>query len=200
MHLELRQRWFQAGLLIILSALAAGCIHLAPQPYLGQREEARALGKIFKTLTPAAREEVVKEQKIARELRVTLDEVATMPAPGFTERFNYYVEQLTALQRQRRELQQALSSRQWHSRMVLAVQQGAVEQLQQDLTRNQKWIELAEGVRLRMELGRVGGYPELVTLSHQLDIFLAARSDLDPFADRIRALQDAFRLTETDFD
>jgi hypothetical protein len=82
--------------------------------------------------------------------------------------------------------------------MVAAVQQGGVRQLQQDLERDQKWLELAEGVRLRVELGRKEDFPELTQLGHQLDIFLAAKSDLDPFANRLRALQEAFGLSEMD--
>jgi len=196
----MRISWFRVLLLFVLSALSSGCIHFAPLPYTGQREEARALGKLFKALTPEAREVVMKEHKAARELRITLDELGTLAQPEFTKRFSSYSEQLSAIQSKRRELHQALAQRQWSSPMVIAVQQGGVQQLQQDLARNQKWIELAEGVRLRVELGRKKDFPELTMLSHQLDIFLAAKSDLDPFADRIRALQEAFRLSETDFD
>lgn len=200
MRLEMQYHWLRVLLLVVLSALASGCIHLAPLPYGGQRGEARELAQIFKALTPEAQAEVAKEHKVARELRITLDEVGKLPPPEFTKQFNFYSEQLLAIQSKRRELQQALNNRQWHSPMVRAVQQGAVEQLQQDLARTQKWLELVEGVRLRTELGRAGDFPELTTLSHQLDIFLAAKNNLDPFANRIRALQDAFRLSETDSD
>lgn len=185
-------------LLVVLSALSSGCIHFAPLPYGGQRDEARALGKIFKALTPGAQEEVVKEHKVARELRITLDELAKLSRPEFTQRFNGYAEQLSAIQNKRRELQQALGSRQWASPMVLAVQQGGAKQMQQDIVRTQKWLELAEGVRLRVELGREGDFPELTQLSHQLDIFLASESDLYPFGNRIRALQEAFGLSDLD--
>ena len=84
--------------------------------------------------------------------------------------------------------------------MVLAIQQGAVQQLHQEMARSQKWIELAEGVRLRVKLGRKKDFPELNMLSHQLDVFLAANSDLSPFGNRVEALREAFRLSETDFD
>lgn len=188
------------ALLIILGALSSGCIHFTPMPYTGQRAEARALGKIFKALTPEVREEIVKEQQAARELRITLDELGKLSQPEFTARFNAYSEKLIAIQIKRRELQQVLSQRQWSSPMVLAIQQGGVQQLQQDLARNQKWIELAEGVRLRVELGRKEGFPELTMLSYQLDLFLATKSDLDPFANRLQALREAFRLSEMDFD
>ena len=82
--------------------------------------------------------------------------------------------------------------------MVQVMQQGAVQQLKVDLARTQRWIERAEGVRLRVELGRTEGFPELSMLSHQLDIFLEGRVDLDPFQGRIQALQDAFRLKSQD--
>lgn len=199
MHLKLRHRWVRLMLLVTLSALFSGCIHFAPLPYTGQRDEARALGKIFKAITPEAQDAVMKEHKVARELRITLDELRALSQAEFTKRFNSYAEQLLAIQNKRREQQQALGSRQWNSPMVRAVQQGGVQQLQQDMARNQKWIELAEGVRLRVELGREKDFPELLQLSHQLDIFLAGKSDLDPFADRVKALQEAFGLSEAEF-
>jgi len=200
MPFKIRLGRFRVALLIILGALSSGCIHITPMPYTGQRAEARALGKIFKALTPEVREEIVKEQQAARELRITLDELGKLSQPEFTSRFNAYSEKLIAIQIKRRELQQVLSQRQWSSPMVQAIQQGGVQQLQQDLARNQKWIELAEGVRLRVELGRKEGFPELTMLSYQLDLFLATKSDLDPFANRLQALREAFRLSEMDFD
>lgn len=188
-------------MLVVLSVLfSCGCIHLAPMPYGSQRDEARAFGKILKALSPQAHEEVVKEHKVARELRITLDELSQLSEQQFTERFNSYSEQLVSIKNKRYELQQVLASRHWDSRMVLAIQQGAVQQLRQDLARNQKWLELSEGVRLRAELGRKKDFPELTTLSQQLDIFLSATTELDPFVTRIRALQEAFRLNETDFE
>lgn len=200
MRLQIRLSWFQPVLLIALSALSSGCIHFAPMPYAGQRDESRALGKIFKTLTPQAQEMVVNEHKVARELRITLAELGKLSQADFTDQFNSYTEELVALQSKRRQLQQALSSRQWDSPMVRAVQQGAIKQLMQDGERNQKWIELADGVRLRVKLGRDKDFPELTMLSHQLDVFLSARNNLDPFADRLQALKEAFGLSEADFD
>ena len=198
MRIEVPHRWFQLLLLVVLSVLFAGCIHLAPLPYAGQREEARGLGKTLHALTPEAQAEVLKEHKVAQELRIMLDELAKLSKPEFTKRFISYAEQFRAIQKKRRELVQALGSRQWSSPMVRAVQQAAIEHLQQDVERTQKWLELAEGVRVRVELGREEGFPELTMLSHQLDIFLAAKSDIDPFANRMHALEEAFSLSETD--
>lgn len=200
MRLKIQLCRFRLTLLIAISALCSGCIHLAPMPYAGQRDEARALGKIFKTLGQQAQEMVVSEHKVARELRIMLAELGKLSQQDFNDRFNSYSEDLAGLQSKRRQLQQVLSSRQWNSPMVQAVQQGAIKQLLQDGERNQKWIELADGVRLRVKLGRDKDFPELTMLSHQLDIFLAARNNLDPFADRLQALKEAFGLSEADFD
>ena len=200
MRLKLRHPWFRLAPLVVWSALAAGCLHPAPAPYWGQRDEALALGRIFKALAPEAQDEAMREQKVAQELRITLDELAKLSRPQFTKRFNSYTEQLLAIKKKRHDLQQALESSPWNSPMVAAVQEGGVRQLQQDMERNQKWLELAEGVRLRVELGRDKDFPELTELSHQLDIFLATRTDLDSFANRLQALKEAFGLSETDFD
>ena len=199
MRIEVSHRWFQLLLLVVLSLLFSGCVHLAPLPYAKQREEARALGKILRALSPEARAEVTKEHRMAQELRITLDELAKLAKPDFISRFDSFSEQLRAIQKKRGELVRALGSRQWSSPMVQAVQHSAVEHLQQDMERIEKWMELEVGVRMRVELGREEAFPELTMLDHQLDIFLAAKSDLDPFANRLRALQEAFSLSETDF-
>ena len=198
MRIEVPHQWFQFLLLVVLSVFFSGCIHLAPLPYGGQREEARALGKILHTLTPEAQTEVLSEHKVAQELRITLDELAILTKPDFSKRFSSYADEFRAIQKKRGELVQALGSRHWSSPMVQAVQQTAVEHLQQDMERIEKWLELEEGVRVRVELGRQEDFPELTMLEHQLEIFLAAKSDIDPFAIRIRALREAFSLSATD--
>jgi hypothetical protein len=199
MRLEMRQLWFRWAPMVVCGMLAAGCFHPAPAPYWGQRDEALALGRILKALTPEAQDEVMREQKVARELRITLDELAKLSRPEFTKRFNSYAEQLLAIKQKRHELQQVLDSSQWNSPMVAAVQEGGVRQLQRDMERNQKWLELAEGVRFRVELGRAKDFPELAELSHQLDIFLATRTDLDSFANRLQILKETFGLSEQEF-
>ena len=188
MHIEVPHRWFQLLPLVVLSLLFSACVHLAPLPYAKQREEARSLGKILRALTPEARVEVTKEHRTAQELRITLDELAKLAKPDFISRFDSFSEQLRAIRKKRGELVQALGGQQWSSPMVGAVQQGAVEHLQSDMERDQKWLELAEGVRLRVELGREEDFPELTMLRQQLDIFLAAKSEPEPFGNRIKSV------------
>jgi hypothetical protein len=200
MRLEIQQRWFRWAPLVVCSMLAAGCFHPAPMPYGAQRDEAQALGRTLKALTPEVVEEVMKEHKVARELRITLDELAKLSRSEFTKRFNSYAEQLFAIKKKRQEMQHILDSSQWNSPLVAAIKEGGVWQLQRDIERNQKWLELADGVRLRVELGRKQDFPELAELSGQLGIFLAIQTDLNPFAKRLQVLKDAFDLSETDFD
>lgn len=185
-------------LLISVSLLASGCIHLAPKPYGAQREEAKLLAKQLRQLSAAARQVNVMEHQLARELRVVLDELGKLAEGDFQRRFSAFSNELISIQTQRRDLIVKLDGRNWESAMVQVMQQGAVQQLKVDLARTQRWIERAEGVRLRVELGRTEGFPELSMLSHQLDIFLEGRVDLDPFQGRIQALQDAFRLKSQD--
>lgn len=185
-------------LLISVSLLASGCIHLAPKPYGAQREEAKLLAKQLRQLSAAARQVNVTEHQLARELRVVLDELGKLAEGDFQRRFSAFSNELISIQTQRQDLIVKLDGRNWESAMVQVMQQGAVQQLKVDLARTQRWIERAEGVRLRVELGRTEGFPELSMLSHQLDIFLEGRVDLDPFHGRIQALQDAFRLKSQD--
>ena len=185
-------------LIISVSLLASGCIHLAPKPYGAQREEAKLLAKQLRQLSAAARQVNVMEHQLARELRVVLDELGKLAEGDFQRRFSAFSNELISIQTQRRDLIVKLDGRNWESAMVQVMQQGAVQQLKVDLARTQRWIERAEGVRLRVELGRTEGFPELSMLSHQLDIFLEGRVDLDPFQGRIQALQDAFRLKSQD--
>lgn len=185
-------------LLISVSLLASGCIHLAPKPYGTQREEAKLLAKQLRQLNSTARQAILMEHQLARELRVVLDELGKLAKNDFEGRFSAFSSGLISIQTQRRDLLVQFDGRNWESAMVQVMQQGVVQQLKVDMTRTQRWIELAEGVRLRVELGRTEGFPELSMLSHQLDIFLEGRADLDPFQGRIQALQDAFRLKSQD--
>ncbi len=196
--MSLTTRWSLFSLLLI-GVLAGGCVHLVPMPYGSQREEAKALGKQLKSLTPEARNVALSEHKLARELRVVLDELAKLPLDDFRKRFESYTNDLVKIQAKRREILASLEGRHWNSPMVLAVHEGAVEQLRSDMSRTQRLIELTEGVRLRVELGRTEGFPELAMVSHRLDIFLASKTDLEPFSARLEALREAFNLQESDF-
>jgi hypothetical protein len=169
-------------------------------PYGSQREEAKALARQLRELNSATRKLTIGELKLAQEMRVVLDELAKLPPADFQRRFQAFASELVSTRKQREELLATFVGRQWQTPMVLAVQQGAMQQLKIELARTQRWIELTEGVRLRVELGRTEGFPELSLLSHQLDIFLQGKTDLDPFQARIQALQDAFRLRESDLD
>lgn len=193
-------RWMAGVTLLMAAFLLSGCIHFAPMPYGSQREEAKTLARQLRELNSATRKLTIDELKLAQEMRVVLDELAKLPPADFQRRFQAFASELVSTRKQREELLATFVGRQWQTPMVLAVQQGAMQQLKIELARTQRWIELTEGVRLRVELGRTEGFPELSLLSHQLDIFLQGKTDLDPFQARIQALQDAFRLRESDLD
>jgi hypothetical protein len=200
---NLSRQWYQLRCLkgwavLLICLLLSGCIHLAPMPYGSQREEAKALARQLRELNTVARKITLRELQLTQELRVVLDELGKLPADEFHRRFKAFADELVNIQKQRVDLLATFNGRQWQTPMVMAVQQGAIQQLKTDLARNQRWGELTEGVRLRVELGRTEGFPELNLLSHQLDIFLQGKADLDPFQDRIEALQDAFLLKESD--
>ena len=79
--------------------------------------------------------------------------------------------------------------------MVFKVQTNCVSEMDEQILRDEQWIEWALGIRLRVEMGRQKEFPELQLLQHSLDNFLASPVT-DPLSTQLRALLDEFRLGE----
>lgn len=197
------ERWVQSqsrSCLRLLSLpacalLLSGCINLVPVPRIGEQSEAKAFGKVIHDLMPETERQIAQEQAAAQKLRITLDEAATLPPQNFRDRFNGYIDQLIAVRAKRQDLRARLTEKNWTSPMVVNVQANCVRDLDEQILRDQQWIEWAQGVRLRVEMGQQTRFPELQLLQHALDNFLALPIT-DPLSMQLRALLDEFHLTE----
>ncbi len=172
-----------------------GCINIVPVPRIGEKEEARQFGKVLHEIIPENERQLMQEHTTAQQLRITLEEVGTLAPGNFRDRFNAYIDRLTAVRAKRRDLRDRIREKNWTSPIVFTVQANCVEEMEEQILRDQQWIEWAQGVRLRVEIGQQKNFPELQLLRHALDNFLAL-SAADPLSPRLSALLDEFRLSE----
>ena len=187
--------WLRATALPACALVLCGCINVLPAPRVGEQSEAKAFGKIIHDLMPETERQLTQEQTTARKLRITLDEAGSLSPQDFRDRFNGYIDQLIAVRAKRRDLRARLTEKNWTSPMVVNVQANCVRDLDEQIMRDQQWIEWAQGVRLRGEMGQQKRFPELELLQHALDNFLALPVT-DPLSMQLRALLDEFGITE----
>ena len=177
------------------SLLLCGCINVLPLPRVGEQAEAKEFGKTIRDVMPESERQLILEHTTAQKLRITLDEAATLPTQSFRDRFNGYIDQLIAVRSKRRDLRQRFKEKSWNSPMVFNVQANCVREIDEQIVRDQQWIEWALGVRLRVEMGQQKDFPELQLLQHSLDNFLSLPV-MDPLSTQLRALLDEFRLSD----
>jgi hypothetical protein len=182
------RRWGLAALLLILCLYGCG-------PRGGEVSEAKALGRTLLSLAPSAKDLIDQEHVIANELKITLDEASTINPEDFRGRFNGYVDRLIAIRNKRRQIQETVRQGVWQSPMVHVVQHDAVVQMQDEITRTETWIEFAQNIRLRSDLGRKAEFPELPKLNKQLDSFLGQPPE-NPLGAQVRTLMEEYRFAE----
>ena len=183
--------------LLLPVLLLSGCINLVPVPIMGEVEEAKALARTFRSQLPQVREQLQKERDVAQNLTITLEESAQLQPGVFRDKFNGYIDQLVAIRTKRREIDAVVRQQLWQSSFVFAVQQDALKDIRGELARSQSWIELAQEVRLRAELGRTKDFPEFSRLSHELNTFLADTGE-DPLGNQLRTLFEEYRFGEAE--
>ncbi len=183
--------------LLLPALLLSGCINLVPVPIMGELEEAKALARTFRSQLPQVREQLQKERDVAQNLTITLEESAQLQPAVFRDKFNGYIDQLVAIRTKRREIEAVVRQQLWQSSFVYAVQQDALKDTGSELARTQSWIELAQEIRLRADLGRTKDFPEFATLSHELNTFLADTGE-DPLGNQLRALFEEYRFGENE--
>ena len=196
-------------------------------PRKGEVAEAKRLASELKALAPAAFNLIHEEHELANQLKIMLDESAKLepkqdPKLGATEmkpvndtegrpaptilivsttilkaRLTTYVNRLIAIRNERRQIRETVRQGAWESPMVFVVQHDAVRQLTAEIARSELWLELAENVRLRTELGRMGDFPELPKLLHELDSYLGVPLE-NPLGAQVRDLMEEYRFGETE--
>lgn len=195
--------WLAALVILLVTFAVKQC-----GPGRGEIAEAKDLAKVLRSLAPYTQELNDEEHHIANELKITLEEQerATKAAAGSTaevaagikqirDRFSGYIDRLVATRNKRNDIRMKIEQGSWSSPLVAVVQRDAMSQLQDQISRNDAWIELARNVRLRAELGNPGPYPELDALSKQLSAYLAVPSEFS-LARQVRDLAQEYSFSE----
>ena len=201
--------WFGAVLIFMLAMCLAGC-----GSEYDEVGEAKRFASELKALVPAASKLIADEHDIANELKIILNEsgVGSPPTsraktegtqiePEILEKkpetiqakLSSFVDRLIALRNARQQLLANVRQGVWQAAMVFAVQMDAVGQLNYEIERTEAWLELAQNVRLRTDLGRKGDFPELPKLNHELDSYLQ-NSRETPLFSQILSLIDEYRF------
>lgn len=190
-----RRRFYWLAAVIVLMYIT----DIGPRwgPRASEVTEAKVMARSLKVLAPGALELIQKEHVIANELKITLEEAASVDPEEFRKKFNSYVDRLVDMRNKRREILASLRQGLWDSPMVFVVQHSALAQMKDEIARTETWIEFAMNIRLRSELGRKGEFPEMLKLNKQLTAYLLLPPE-DPLNDQVQGLMEEFRFGEAE--
>ena len=185
------------ALLPAVCLVLTGCINVVPMIHTGPREvtEAKALAKTLRRLAPEAKELVLKEHDVANAIKVTLDVTALADPVVFRSKLRLYRQNLIEIRSRRSQVREAIAREVWQSPLVFAVQQDALRTVDDALLRGETWIQSAQNLQLRADLGQRKSFPELLVLGKELDKFLSGVAE-EPLVEQIRTLQDEYRFGE----
>jgi hypothetical protein len=159
--------------------------------------EGLAMARLLRRLQPEASDLLHQEQATANELRINLEESGGSDFSAFRDSLSKSVATMISLRDRRLELQRQVRQGNFDTPLVIVVQRDATTEFQNQITRTQTWIQLAQNVRLRADLGRMKGFPEVQTLTHQLLLFLSEAPD-EPLSDQIQTLKNEYRFTDNE--
>jgi hypothetical protein len=183
-------------LTLALLMSTTGCINFFPVPRTGEKREAILLAKVLMTLAPQAKALLTDERNCANELKIDLDEAGDkVGGVKGSERFTSYIDRLVVIRNKREQIRDTVRQGVYDSPMVFVIQHDAVVTMNDEIARTQTWIQFAQNLRLRAELGRIKDFPELPILIGQLNGFLDAPAE-DPLYSQVRDLQGEFRFGE----
>jgi hypothetical protein len=196
-----RQRQVTPGpalaLVLLCSGFLSACIHVAPIVQLGEKTEAINLAKLLNRLAPDAQLLLQQEHDCADELKITMEEAGDKLASSRREQFGSFVDRLIVIRDRRKQIEETIRQTRWQSPMVHVIQEDAIVTLRDEVTRTQTWIQSAQNLHLRADLGRTKDFPELAILTSQLDSFLNEAAE-EPLYTQIHALQEEYRFSDSE--
>src|SRR5262245_19847956 len=171
--------WLVA-LVLLAMPLLDGCVIRSHKEVV----EALALAKTLYRIQPEAQELQQRERVAANELKIILEETYSITLPTspnkithaaaynrFQQKIKESFDKIRIIIERRRQLQEKIRQGVWETPLSHLVQENAVARFQEDLIRDETWVQLAKNLRLRQDLGREQEYPELQTLFRQLELF-----------------------------
>jgi hypothetical protein len=172
--------------------MLAGC-----GPSRDEKKEALELAKLLRKIRPEMRELLDAEVLCANQLKITLEELGSKDFQEFRQNFDTSVGTMAVIRQRRRELQEKVRQGLWVTPLVHVVQGSALMEFQDDLSRTEGWIALAQSVRTRADMGRQREFPEVATLKRKLEFFVGEALET-PLSRQLEALVAEYKFTEAE--
>jgi hypothetical protein len=128
-----------------------------------------------------------------------LDEADTGSADKFKDHFQNDVERLTRIRDRRQALQNRIKQGIARTPLVNVVQDDAIQYFQEQLNRDDGWLQLINNLRLRELLGRLKDFPETSVLNQSLELFNGETKE-EPMASQILTLQAEYGFTDEEIE
>jgi hypothetical protein len=183
-------RWRMA-IPALLAVASTGCFG-PPQVEIA---EALTMARLLHEVAPESANLLLEEEHVAHELKIMLDEADDGSVDKFKEHFQNDVERLTRIRDRRQALQNRIKQGIARTPLVNVVQDDAIQYFQEQLNRDDGWLQLINNLRLRELLGRLKSFPETAVLNQSLELFNGETKE-EPMASQILTLQAEYGFTD----
>jgi hypothetical protein len=186
---------FRAALPALLALASTGCFG----PPKAEIAEALTMARLLHEVSPESASLLLEEEHVSHELKIMLDEADNGSVDKFKERFQTDVERLTRIRDRRQALQNRVRQGISRTPLVNVVQDDAIQYFQEQLNRDDGWLQLINNLRLREALGRLKDFPETTTLNQSLELFNGETKE-EPMASQILTLQAEYGFSDEDIE
>ena len=187
-------RWRMA-IPALLAVLCSGCFG----PPQAEVAEALTMARLLHEVAPESAALLLEEEHVAHELKIMLDEADTGSVDKFKDRFQNDVERLTRIRERRQALQNRIRQGIARTPLVNVVQDDAIQYFQEQLNRDDGWLQLINNLRLRELLGRLKSFPETAVLNQSLELFNGETKE-EPMASQILTLQAEYAFSDEEIE
>ncbi len=153
------------------------------------------MARLLHEVTPESARLLLEEEHLAHELKIMLDEAGELPVDKFRDRFQPDYEKLKFIRDRRQSLQNRIKQGIARTPLVNVVQDDAIQYFQEQLNRDDGWLQLIDNIRLREALNRQSKFPESTVLSQSLELFNGETKE-EPMASQILTLQAEYGFSD----
>ena len=183
-------RWRMA-IPALLAVASTGCFG----PPQAEIAEALTMARLLHEVAPESANLLLEEEHVAHELKIMLDEANDESVDKFKDHFQKDVERLARIRDRRQALQNRVKQGIARTPLVNVVQDDAIQYFQEQLNRDDGWLQLINNIRLREVLGRLKSFPETAVLNQSLELFNGETKE-EPMASQILTLQAEYGFTD----
>jgi hypothetical protein len=180
---------------VLLVVACTGCFG-PPQVEIN---EALTMARLLHEVAPESASLLLEEEHVAHELKIMLDEADTGSVDKFKDRFQSDVERLTRIRERRQALENRIRQGIARTPLVNVVQDDAIQYFQEQLNRDDGWLQLINNLRLREALGRLKDFPETQVLNQSLELFNGETKE-EPMAGQILTLQAEYGFSDEEIE